>query len=228
MLFKNGHDDSSGPSDPSGLTLSREKARLLEPWMFGAGGVLRKAVGTLIIVDPYALIDAKLLEEHLAFGDSRAAVVVSTAPVLAAAYSDDLDCVAMLRFPRYFARRYQLSVGSKLLTVNTYYRQFTKHADLVFGPNHTGEWTGFFPLIAEFLSDDDRCIEDRKQEIDETEWQRCRELGDAYLFERPGVARNGRPRRCHEAAGAVKEAVIIFTVAVLVVIASIVVALKFL
>ena len=221
-------DDPSTASQQGGLTLSDEKLRLLEPWMFGIRYVLLKIVSALFCLDVLDLINAKVLKQHLASGDSRAAVVVSTAPLLVAAYSDDLDCVAMLRFPRDFARRHQLSVGSKLLSINTYYRGFTRQADLTFGPNQTADWTGLFPVIAEFLSDDDRRIEDHKQEIDETEWQRCRELGEAYLFERPRVARNGRPRRSHQPAGAVKEAVIAFTVAGLVVIASCVFAWSFL
>ena len=40
------------------------------------------------------------LKEQLLHGDSRAAVVVSVDPLLlVAAYTDELDCVALLRFP---------------------------------------------------------------------------------------------------------------------------------
>ena len=219
-------DDPSTASHQGGLTLSNEKLRLLEPWMFGVRYAFWKIVSSLLSID-FEMVDAKVLKEHLAFGDSRAALVMSTAPLLVAAYCDDLDCVAMLRFPRDFARRYQLSVGSRLLTINTYYRGFTTQPDLALGPNRTADWTGLFPVIAEFLCDDDRRIEDHKQAIGEAEWQRCRELGEAYLFEHPRTARKGRPRWSHQPAGSVKEAVIAFTVVVLVVIASCVFAWNF-
>ena len=61
-------------------------------------------------------------------------------------------------FPNDYSHRYRLSVGSKLLTINCYYCQFTEHADLSFGPGHTGQWTGFFPLIADFLSGDRKSV----------------------------------------------------------------------
>src|SRR5579884_1143605 len=61
-------------------------------------------------------------EQHLYYGDTRAAVVISTDPLLVAAYSDDLDCVVVLKFPAEFVDEYQLHVGSRLLTVNLYTR----------------------------------------------------------------------------------------------------------
>ena len=220
-------DDPSAASQQGGLTLSVEKLRLLEPGMFGVRYWSWKIVASLCWID-FETINVKILKQHLASGDSRAAVVVSTVPLLVAAYADDLDCVAMLRFPRDFAGRYQLGVGSRLLTINTYYRGFNTQADLAFGPNRSADWTGLFPVIAEFLSDDDRRIEDHKQRIAETEWQRCRELGEAYLFEHPRKARSGRPRCSHQPAGAVKEAVIAFSIVGLVVVVVCVVAWYFL
>src|SRR5262249_51250149 len=75
------------------------------------------------------------IEEQLQHGDSRAAIVVCTAPLLVAAYSDELDCIAMLRFPNTFAEEYKLWVGSRLLTVNTYGRGQKYDEDLILGPN---------------------------------------------------------------------------------------------
>ena len=61
------------------------------------------------------------IAEHLEHGDSRAAIVVSTDPeLLIAAYTDELDCVAMLRLPKEpLVSKYSLLRGSRLLTVNT-------------------------------------------------------------------------------------------------------------
>ena len=201
-------DDSSTASNPGGLTLSEEKLRLLEPGMFGVGRIIRRIGGMFLFVNVLDMIDRDVIREHLANGDARAAVVVSTSPLLVATYSDDLDCVAMLRFPDEFVERYDLEVGSQLVTVNTYYSQLVKHADLTFGPNQAGDWSGFFPLIAEFLSDDNDRIESLKEDIDDEEWLHCRELGEEYLDERPGVARPGRPRQAHQPAGFWKTVII--------------------
>ncbi len=201
-------DHSSTASNPGGLTLSEAKLRVLEPGMFGILRVIQKIGGMFLLFDFLDMIDRRVLTEHLAHGDARAAVVVSISPVLVAAYSDDLDCVAMLRFPAAFGVRHDLHVGKPLVTINTYYSQFVKHADLSFGANQVGEWSGFFPVIAEFLSDDDERIKYLKQDIDDAEWQRCRELGESYLVQRPGVARLGRPRRSHQPAGFTRTVVI--------------------
>jgi hypothetical protein len=140
------------------------------------------------------------LREQLQNGDSRAAVVVSTTPLLVAAYSDELDCVAILQFPRRFVDEYQLSERSRLITVNLYRRRDDYDDDLMPGPNATGHWTGFHPVIADFLTEDRDRVERRKQEIAEEEWQRATELGYAYVRERPGVVRDGRPVHAGEAA----------------------------
>jgi hypothetical protein len=133
------------------------------------------------------------IAEQLQHGDSRAAVVVWTAPLLVAAYTDELDCIAMLRFPDHFAQEYRLRVGSRLLTVNTYGRFPRYHEDLILGPNLIGRFTGFHPIIADFVSDDIARIEARKAAISEAEWERTGHFGAAYLALRPGVARDGRP-----------------------------------
>lgn len=52
----------------------------------------------------------------LCFGDTQPAIVVSTAPLLIGAYSDEMDAVVMLRFPDGFAERYKLTAGTRLTT----------------------------------------------------------------------------------------------------------------
>lgn len=126
-------------------------------------------------------------------GDSRAAVVVSVEPLLVAAYTDELDCVALLRFPAELAAEYGLEVGSRLLTVNGYLYGETVAPDLHEGPAAHHQYVNFIPLIADFLSEAVPRIEFRKAEISEAEWSRARELGEAYLA-RPEVrVRDGRP-----------------------------------
>jgi hypothetical protein len=54
---------------------------------------------------------------HLDRGDARAALVAAITPdVLVAAYTDELDCVAMLRFPQELVDIYDLEVGTRLIT----------------------------------------------------------------------------------------------------------------
>jgi hypothetical protein len=133
--------------------------------------------------------------ECLQNGDSRAAVVISLRPLLVAAYTDELDCVVPLEFPEEFVDQYGLRDGSRLLTVNTYRQLADDDPDLIPGPDCGLAWTGFQPLIAEFLSDDRERIERRKAEIAEAEWRRASAMGKAYLESRPGVWRDGRPGR---------------------------------
>lgn len=90
-------------------------------------------------------------EEYLAQGDSRAAMVVSLEPLVVAALSDDLDAAVLLRFPPELASRYELAVGSRLLTVNTYTEMKGVQSgklffavDVVPGP-HRRAWSNFAP-----------------------------------------------------------------------------------
>ena len=176
-------------SDPGGITLSHAKLRILRPDLYGMAGFMqwfREKTGLTWEQIAY-------LPRHLENGDSRAAVVVSTAPLLVAAYTDELDCVAVLKFPEEFVEDYELRVGSRLLTINTYKRQERYDPDLILGETNTENWTGFHPIIAEFVSDDEESIELRKRKIADEEWRRTQRLGREYLQQKPGLFRDGRP-----------------------------------
>jgi hypothetical protein len=128
----------------------------------------------------------------MSFGDSRAAVVVSSDPLLVAAYTDELDCVAILRFvpgppiP-------DLPVGSRLLTVNTYKRGTRLDSDLFPGPLRLDRWVGFYPIIADFICADQDLIDRRKAGIDEQEWERTLRFGMEYLSAHSRASRDGSP-----------------------------------
>jgi len=154
--------------------------------LFGLGQRLRELVGLTFPQRTY-------LREQLQNGDSHAAVVISTSPLLVAAYSEELDCVAILKFPIELVEGYRLQVGTKLLTVNTYRSEPQVDAHLVRGPNARDHWTGFNPLIADFVSADDVRIKARKEEITREEWTRAYQLARDYIKAHPGVARDGRP-----------------------------------
>jgi hypothetical protein len=130
-------------------------------------------------------------------GDSRAAVVVSTVPLLVAAYTDELDCVALLRF---ISPPEPLQVGSRLVTVNTYGRTDKISQDLFPGPLCGDRWTVFHPIIADFICDDPGQVARLKLTISGEEWTRAERLGHEYLEARPGVSRDGAPCRSSRAA----------------------------
>ncbi len=195
-----------GASDPAKVTLSNDKLRRLHPELFGVRGLV-KDVSEWVGQKFYAFTRTRL-REWLYHGDSRAAVVVRADPLLVAAYTDEMDCVAMLRFPGWLAEEYALRRGSRLLTANTYMIRNAERPlqpDLVDGPESTFNHALFFPMIADFLTDDLDRIAGREAEIGRDEWARAARLGDEYL-KRPGcTARDGRPLYCGISKGEVIE-----------------------
>jgi hypothetical protein len=134
-----------------------------------------------------------MLDEHMRLGDSRAAFVICIEPLIVAAYTDELDCVVLLTFPDWLVQEHKLEVGSRLLTVNTYGRGQRVAPDLVAGPRQLRRWVNFYPIIAEFVSDDSLRIAMRKAEIAEAEWVRCERMGSERLRQGPQRYRNGSP-----------------------------------
>lgn len=191
-------DERSRASNPAGISLSTEKLSHLEPALLGTERFL---CSSPVCSMKHTTADLRArLQEHLELGDSRAAVVVATQPLLVAAWSDDLDGAVLLRFPEAFVERYALTPGSRLLSVNTY--QALRHpktrepvvaVDLVPGPEATG-WSNVHPCIAEFISDDSTVIDARKRAIDEAEWAKL-DVGARKRIEALGVdtARPGGP-----------------------------------
>ena len=182
-------DDSTFATDPGQIRLSRNKLRVLRPDLYGLRGLWQSILAYFRLGWP----QRTYIEEQLECGDSRAAVVISTSPLLIAAYTDELDCVAMLRFPGEFVDQYQLSKGTRLLTVNCYGSLPDYDPDLILGPKLIKRCTGFHPLIADFLTDDGERVEARKKQISEDEWQRALDMGTEYARRYPRVARDGRP-----------------------------------
>jgi hypothetical protein len=189
-------DDNTVASYPGNVRLSHAKLKRLQPELYGLStwigwewheGKLWRRTSLLLT----------RIEEHLLFGDSRAAVVISTSPLLIAAYSDELDCVALLRFNQSFVSEYNLQPGSRLVTVNLYdYLDDSYEDDLIPGPDASGIYGNFTPLIADFLTSDLERLAERKAEVDEDEWRRTKELGESYLAENHARPRDGRPFWC--------------------------------
>lgn len=182
-------NDDTYATNPGQISLAHDKLRILRPDLYGLRGMLKSLFVALRLSWPERIH----IEEQLQNGDSRAAIVVSTQPLLIAAYTDELDCVAILRFPDEFLEQYQLNNGTRLLTVNCYGTSPNYGRDLVPGPKMLQRYTGFHPIIAEFVSHDTQRIASRKSNISEDEWQRAYTMGIEYLKHYPGVERDGRP-----------------------------------
>ena len=192
-------DLSSWASDPGNVRLSLRKLKRLCPEMYGLGGLIWTAYFMAVHQDIPSWNIATILKN----GDSRAAVVVRTSPLLVAAYTDELDCVSVLKFDDSLTDEYGLSVGSRLLTINIYTPRtlgLFVRKDLLPGPYDSKQFGNFQPFIADFLSDDDDRIMERKSNISEEEWMRALELGQQYLEVRPGMARDGKPSRSEKPA----------------------------
>ncbi len=185
-------NDNTFASDPGLIIPSWEKVRRLQPDLFPS------YLWKLTHRDFWQRYERHLtrIEEQLSNGDSRAAVVLSVEPCIVAAYTDELDCVALLRFPDDAARDLGVKRGSRLLTVNTYsWRKAGIASDLMLGPNDLERYGNFYPFIAEFYSDDFERINARKAAISEHEFRLAERLGHEAL--KRGVApRDGRTLYC--------------------------------
>ena len=80
-----------------------------------------------------------------------------------------------------------------MLTVNYYSRSSEVDQDLFPGPLDSGSWTGFEPIIADFLTTDLDQLANRKGTIPSDEWERTEVMGNEYVGKWPGLARDGRP-----------------------------------
>lgn len=175
-------------SDPGQVTLSEARLRELQPKLLAPeqwkDDNNRKAW-------------VKLIADQLEQGDSRAAVVVNAKLGIVAAYTDELDCVALLEFDPAIARAKGWQTGTRLLTVNVYVgKEQGIASDLVLGPKEFGSFGNFRPLIADLLTDDLERVEYRKQRIFEDEWLRAPQMGEQALAGKVMKPRDGRPLSC--------------------------------
>jgi hypothetical protein len=185
------HNEKIPASDPIPIRLSDAKLRQIQPELYGPqSATVEMQRGKRILNAGQVRM---MISEHLSFGDSRAAVVIFGNPLLVAAYTDEQDAVVLLRFPQFLAGQYQLTEGGRLLTVNTYGKGKRMAADILPGPAAISRWTNFYPLVAEFLSDDLDVIERRKAAISQREWQRATQFGEAAVALPSPRVRDGRP-----------------------------------
>jgi hypothetical protein len=130
-------------TNPGLLALSDAKLAVLQPELYFHKAPIRNlllhswSIATLVshVVHwpfPHQIING--IRQHLWDGDCNPAVVVSTLPLCVAAYTIDIDTVVLLSFPDTFVLDYGLTLGSRLISVNTYrFKPLVR--DVVPGPN---------------------------------------------------------------------------------------------
>ena len=180
---------ASHASNRGNMTLSPARLRALQPQLFGA--------------DPSEEADRRrrqwiqLIGEQLADGDARAAVVIDAEQGIVAAYADELDGVALLKFDPRIAHANDWQAGTRLLSVNTYNPRAQGLArDLVPGPKDSGHWGNFRPMIADLLTDDAARLAAAKAGIGEDEWTRALQMGRSAHAAKASKPRDGRPLGC--------------------------------
>jgi hypothetical protein len=200
-------DDSSRASNPVFINLSDTKISQFHPELYQVNittGLLQSLAFWKAVDKEYIPLYPILhthYKEHLLCGDSRAAMVVSINPLLIAAYTDEFDCIAMLKFPNSLISEYNLKVYDRLLTINLYMPEGDFAEDLENGPASHNRYSNFEPFIAEFLSDDLHQIELRKAQILSNEWERTKHLAEKYIEKNGKIRfRDGRPLYCRKPA----------------------------
>lgn len=182
-------DFSTSASNPGGVRLSHVKLKILHPEFYGFWTWFMKIINLEERTTMRDLFQS--LSDHIMYGDSRAAIVIKENPLFIAAYSDDLDTVCILYFMPEIALTYNLREGDRLLSINTYDSEDSGN-DLMIGKNANTPWKNFWPIIADFVSDDLMVIAERKRKISETEWNLAYKLGQTF-FDNNYVYRDGRP-----------------------------------
>jgi len=170
------------------FTASEPRLRAMLPDLYGISGALSHWFHAL--TRRFSRRD--IVREHLWLGSIHPALVMSTDPLRVAAYSSDLDCVALLEFDPELAAEFRLKRQSRLINLN-YYSTGPKHADIVFGPGKCTDWNGMLPMIANFLTEDRRRLAEQTAAIDDALWRRTWELGKEYVERYPHAWRDGRP-----------------------------------
>lgn len=117
---------------------------------------------------------------------------MSTNPLLAACYVDDMDAIAMLCFPEELGRKMGWIAGRQLIVTAAYSTPFMKaNKDLDCGPHNSGNFKAYGPIIAALYTDNIERLKRKKREIPQEKWAYVEALARQYMANHPGMARNG-------------------------------------
>lgn len=187
-------DLSMYASNPGKFELDESKLRLLHPELYGWRALFH---GWFYSERGVSAKEARsMLRENLIHGDSRAAVVIETEPLRVAAYTDELDCIAILEFSKKISSRLDLRKGDRLLTVNSFSND-PPGVDLRPGLNARGRFNNFWPIVVQFMTNDTAPVKERMANISNEEWARLVELSKQYLRAPWTKPRDGRPLLSH-------------------------------
>lgn len=188
-------DNSSRASLMADVELDVGLLGELEPRLRGLRGKLFDV--RLSLGHGERLTAREVFAEHLRHGDAGPALVVSTAPLRIAAYANELDAVIMLAMPDELVARHELEEGSRLIAACTYAPMQPDQGyarDIIPGPRSSGHFADAAPLIADFLTRDQRKLDlYRRFQIPEQEWQYVASLASQYVDYFGERARDGRP-----------------------------------
>lgn len=126
-------------------------------------------------------------------GDLQPALVCSEEPFTVAAYSDEMDAVVMLEFPKELREQYGLHTGDRLVTSVGYLEglDVSLAPDIFPGEGFTRNYAEFVPIVQLFLAADDEKVRARTGEFPEAHWQKVERLASAYAKEHPELMRDG-------------------------------------
>lgn len=148
-----------------------------------------KALGEKMRADMRIQYVAEVLKN----GDTQPALVASAEPFLISAYSDEMDAVVMLEFPKELMVKYKLSVGSRLVASCVYGEDGPSDTvdDIFPGEGCLGKFRAFFPVVQLFLASNEDEVVARTSLFDEDKWRRVESLTKEYLEKHPGMKRDG-------------------------------------
>jgi hypothetical protein len=182
----------SEASLPGKIKLSKSKLKFLEKEYFNLASIIANII--IFIIKHVTVLTE--IREHLKNGSTEPAIVVSENPLLIAAYTEDIDCVVMLKFEDRIRDKYNIKTGDRLITINTY--TYRGDSDLIPGPDCKDVWTGVYPIIADFVTEDYERLDYLKEQFDNQKWEHVKKLGNEYLTIKPNTYRYGSPYNSSE------------------------------
>ncbi len=172
-----------GAYNPGLFELDMKKLKKLRPEIFQS---IRFAVASNVDSKSY-------IQMQMNDGDIQTAVVVSTDPLLVTCHTEDMDAVVLQCYPTALGKARGWELGTRLLIGCTYngLGPVRKNKDIVPGPYANPKFKSFGPILVDLYAADTAYLERKKGEIPEEMWQLTWNMGQVYMLEHPGLARNG-------------------------------------
>lgn len=137
--------------------------------------------------------NTKFIKNSLQNGDIQMAKVISCDPLLIATYSDEMDGVLILKFPQELVEQYDLTIQTRLVSVNSYWPKevFDITSDIISGKFCSYQFREIIPYIPLFLSDDVVRNLNWVSVFSEDHWKYFDQLIEEYLDKKPNCFRDG-------------------------------------